>query len=173
MAAPIPWSSRKGQPDHALLLRADLGVAGTSVTAAATLTADYISASGDGLDRSDKPVAAPRQSLDKSRVVSRVVESLTEPFDGRVQAMFKVDEGVGGPEFPVKLFARNQLTGVFQKTDQNLDRLPFKPDFAALLLEFARTQSRARRPRIGSDAGMVPLVPLQLTIATLQSLTRI
>ena len=54
--------------------------------------------------------------------------------------MFKINEGVSRPEFPVKLIACNQLTGVFEETDQNLDRLPFQPDFAALLLEFARTQ---------------------------------
>src|SRR4051794_37901715 len=47
-----------------------------------------------------RPVAAPRQSLHKSGVVSRVAESLTEPFDGRVKAVLKVHEGVSGPKFP-------------------------------------------------------------------------
>jgi hypothetical protein len=61
-------------------------------------------------NRSDKPVAAPRQSLHKSGGVSRVAECLTKPFDGGVKAMLKVHEGVSGPKFPVKLFARNQLT---------------------------------------------------------------
>jgi hypothetical protein len=60
--------------------------------------------------------------------------------------MFKVYECVSRPEFPVKLVARNQFTGIFEKTDQNLDRLPFKPDFAALLLEFARTQVELEDP---------------------------
>jgi hypothetical protein len=36
----------------------------------------------------------------------------------------------------VKLFARDQLAWAFEETDENLDRLPLKPDFAALLLEF-------------------------------------
>ena len=67
--------------------------------------------------------------------------------------MFKVYEGVSGPEFPVKLFARNQLTGVFEKTDQNLDRLPFKPDLAALLLEFARTQVKLEDPESDQTRG--------------------
>jgi hypothetical protein len=53
--------------------------------------------------------------------------------------MFKVDEGVGGLESPVKLFARDQLTWVLEEIDQNLDRLAFKLDLATLLLEFART----------------------------------
>jgi hypothetical protein len=54
--------------------------------------------------------------------------------------MFKIDVGVGGPESPAKLFARNQLAGAFEKADKNLDRLPLQPDFAALLRQFARTQ---------------------------------
>jgi hypothetical protein len=67
--------------------------------------------------------------------------------------MFKVYERVSGPEFPVKLFTRNQLAGVFQKTDQNLDRLPFKPDFAALLLEFARVQVKLEDPESNQTGG--------------------
>jgi hypothetical protein len=60
--------------------------------------------------------------------------------------MFKVDEGVGGPEFPMKLLARNQLTGVVEETDQDLNRLPFKPDFSALPLELAGTQIKLEDP---------------------------
>src|SRR5579864_7225672 len=67
--------------------------------------------------------------------------------------MFEVYEGVSGPEFPVKLFARYQLTGVFEKTDQNLDRLPLKPDFAALLLEFARTHVKLEDPESNQTRG--------------------
>jgi hypothetical protein len=67
--------------------------------------------------------------------------------------MFKVYEGVSGPEFAVKLFARNQFTGVFEKADQNPDRLPFKPDLAALLLEFARTQVELKDPESDQTRG--------------------
>jgi hypothetical protein len=42
------------------------------------------------------------------------MESLTKPLDSRIQTMFEVDERVGRPKSPVKFFARNQLTGVFQ-----------------------------------------------------------
>jgi hypothetical protein len=53
--------------------------------------------------------------------------------------MFKIHVGVSRPQSPVKLFARDQLTGILVKADKNLYRLPLKPDFAALLPEFART----------------------------------
>ena len=67
--------------------------------------------------------------------------------------MLKVDEGVGGPKFPVKLFARNQLTWVFEETDQDLNRLPFKPDFSALPLELARTQIKLEDPESDQTRG--------------------
>src|SRR5579863_5276253 len=67
--------------------------------------------------------------------------------------MFKVYEGVSGPEFPVKVFARNQLAGAFEEADQNLDRLPFKTDFASLLLEFPRTQVKLEDPESDQTRG--------------------
>ena len=69
--------------------------------------------------------------------------------------MFKVDEGVGGPEFPVKLLPRNQLTGVFEETNQDLDRLPFKPDFSAPLQELARPQIKLEEPESNQMRGCV------------------
>ena len=60
--------------------------------------------------------------------------------------MLKVDEGVGGPKFPVRLFARNQLTGVLEESHQDLNRLPFKPDLSALLPELARMQIKLEDP---------------------------
>ena len=60
--------------------------------------------------------------------------------------MLKVDEGVGGPKLPVQLFARNQLAGVLEEADQDLHRLPFKPDLSTLPPEFARTQIKLEEP---------------------------
>src|SRR5579864_4828301 len=102
--------------------------------------AGYVSAAVDNLDGGDEPIPAPRESLNKPRIVGRVAQSLTEPFDGCVQAMFKIHEGVRRPELSSKLFASNQLSRVLEQTHQNLHRLPFQPDLAALLLEFGRTQ---------------------------------
>src|SRR5580704_7042733 len=100
----------------------------------------------NGLDRSEKPVAPPRQSLHKSRVVGRVIEGLTEPLDGCVKAMFKIYIGVSGPQSPVKFLARNQLTRILEKANKNMYRLPLETDFAALLPEFARTHVKLKNP---------------------------
>ena len=46
----------------------------------------------------------------------------------------------------MKLFARNQFTGILKKADKNVYRLPFKPDSAALPPEFARTHVKLEDP---------------------------
>src|SRR5205823_7996041 len=45
------------------------------------------------------------------------------------------------------------LTGAFEQTDENPDRLPFNPDLAALLLEFARTQVKLEDPESNQTRG--------------------
>jgi hypothetical protein len=46
----------------------------------------------------------------------------------------------------VKHFACYQLAWIFEKTDENLDRLPFQADFAALFLKFARARVELEDP---------------------------
>jgi hypothetical protein len=130
----------------------------------------HVAADGNGLDGRDKPVTAARESFYKSRVVGRVAKSLTKSFYSCVKAVFKINEGISGPEFPVKLLARNQLTGVFEETDQNLDRLPFQADFATLLLEFTRAQIEFEDPEPDQARGWCHWSHWKLKIATVPSL---
>jgi hypothetical protein len=53
----------------------------------------------------------------------------------------------------VKLFARHQLAGVFEETDQHLNRLPFKPDFSTLPLKLARAQIKLENPESDPTRG--------------------
>ena len=39
----------------------------------------------------------------------------------------------------MKRFASDQFARILKETDEDLDRLPFQPNLAALFLEFART----------------------------------
>jgi hypothetical protein len=103
---------------------------------------------GNSLDGSNEPVSAPRERLDKPRVISRVVEGLAKPLDGRVQTLLKVHKCIGRPEFLVKHFACNQFARIFEETDEDPDRLPFQPDLAALFPEFARTQIELEDPEL-------------------------
>jgi hypothetical protein len=160
--APLEQSSRKCAPhsDPDLLLRAGLALEAPLEPRQPLQSPAHLRRHREGLHRSDKPVAAPRQGLDKSRVVRRDVEGLPEPFDGRVETMLKVDESVGRPKFPAKLFACNQLAGVFKQRDQDLNRLPFQPDFSALPLELARTVSQATRVRTEFTMPCRPSFPI-------------
>ena len=101
---------------------------------------------GNSLGRSNKPVSTARERLDKSRVISRVVESLAKPLNGRIQTLLKVHKCIGRPEFLVKRFAGNQFARIFEEAEEDLNRLPFQPDLAALFLEFARTQIELEDP---------------------------
>ena len=42
-------------------------------------------------------------------ILGRVVESVAQSADGRIQAVIEINEGVGGPETLAQLFAGNYL----------------------------------------------------------------
>ncbi len=86
--------------------------------------------------------------------------------------MLKVYECVSGPKFPVKLFARNQLTRAFEKTDQNLDGLPFETYFVAVLPEFARTYVKLEDPKPDDTRTWNRWPHFVLRKPTIQSVTR-
>jgi hypothetical protein len=67
--------------------------------------------------------------------------------------MFEVHESVGGPEFAVEVFAGNQLAGVFEEADKDLDGLAFEADLAALLLELTGTEVELEDPETDEARG--------------------
>jgi hypothetical protein len=119
---------------------------GVSIIRKSFADSGHVFADPDGLDGSEKSIASTRQGLNKARVVSGVVESLTKSFHCRIEAMFKVHEGVSRPEFLTQLFARNQLAWLFEKAGEDLDWLPLQPDFAALLRQLPGTQVKLEKP---------------------------
>src|SRR3979490_2512605 len=52
---------------------------------------------GGSTYRRHKTVAAPRHSFDESGILRRVSYRVSQPLDGRIQAVVKVNEGVGWP----------------------------------------------------------------------------
>jgi hypothetical protein len=57
---------------------------------------DRITGTADDLDWSDKPVAPPRHGLDELRSLRGIAERVAKTFDGGVQTVFEIDEGIGG-----------------------------------------------------------------------------
>jgi hypothetical protein len=77
----------------------------------------------DAVDRGDKAITPTGQGFDKPRIVGGVAESIPQPFDGGIQAVLEVDEGVGRPKAGLEFLASNQFTGFFQQKIENLQRL--------------------------------------------------
>src|SRR5258708_11715836 len=83
-------------------------------------------------NRSNKPIATPRHSLDETGDVGIVAKRLAELIHGRVQAMLKSDEGVHRTEFGAELFTQNTLRRAVKQPTQNLLLLALRLDSSAV-----------------------------------------
>jgi hypothetical protein len=91
---------------------------------------------GRWLHRRDKPVAAARQRLDESRILSRVAERFAQLPDCVVQSDIEIDERLGRPEMLPELLARDDFTWTGQQEPQNLKGLFRKPHLQAVSAQF-------------------------------------
>lgn len=60
--------------------------------------------------------------------------------------MVEVDEGAGGPDALLNLFAGDELTGTLEKQLQNLNRLTSQTDGAPAFAELAGSRVELKRP---------------------------
>src|SRR6516164_6225095 len=65
--------------------------------------------------------AAERQGLDEAGVFGRVSQSVPEPFDGGIQTVIKIDEGIGGPEPAPQFLTCDDLPRLFKKQAEDLE----------------------------------------------------
>ena len=100
------------------------------------------------INRGNKTVSPPRQSLNIPGPVCRIAECLAQPVDGIIQPVVEVSEGVGRPQFLSQLLSRHHLTGTLQQTNENLERLILKLDLAAVLAELTRPQISFKGPKL-------------------------
>ena len=93
-----------------------------------------------GRDGSDEAVAAFGKSFDEAGIVGFVREGVAEFVNGRVEAVFEINEGVFGPEAFLELLAGDDEAGLFQKDGEDLEGaiLDFEAD--AGFAEFAGEQ---------------------------------
>ena len=52
--------------------------------------------------------------------------------------MFKIDEGIRGPQVAANLFAGNHLAGIYEQQDEELKRLGLQANPRAVLAKLAR-----------------------------------
>jgi len=86
-----------------------------------------------GFQLRDESVAATRQGFDKTGGLRSVAEGFPQPFDCVINAVVKIDEGIGRPYPLPNLFAGHYLPWLFQQNLQDLERLLLQPDLRAVL----------------------------------------
>ena len=107
------------------------------------------------LDRGDEPVSPPGEGFNVTGAGGRVSKGLADFVDGRVEAVVEIDEGIGGPEFLLQVFARNDFASALEQQCQNLERLALQAEFHAALTQFTRGEIYNRRvaaPDAGDDS---------------------
>src|SRR5450631_3957761 len=80
----------------------------------------------NNLNGSDGAITAARQRLNETRLFRRIVQSLPNLIDRRVQAMVDIDNGVW-PKTRLKRLSPYNFTGAFQQNCEDLERLPAEP----------------------------------------------
>src|SRR5262249_21484021 len=71
------------------------------------------------LHRTDVPVAPASQRVDVTWLLPRIAQHFANPCDGVMQAVVKIDEGVGRPDSVLQFLARYNVAGAFQQDLQH------------------------------------------------------
>jgi hypothetical protein len=92
------------------------------------------------LGRYQKPITAPRQSLDEDGLVGSVAQRNAQLHDGRIDASVKLDDCAVGPEMLADFVARNQVPVPFQQDAQKLKLLLGEADIAPVVAQVRSRQ---------------------------------
>ena len=84
-----------------------------------------------------EPVAVARDGFDKSRAFRGVAQGFAKPANRVVESVFEFDERILGPKLLLKLLACDDFPGMFEESQQNLQRLFVEFDADALLTQFS------------------------------------
>ena len=88
------------------------------------------------LHRVNKAVATARESFDEAGFFGGIAKNIPEFFDGAVQAVFEIYEGVMRPQFLLQLLTGDDFAGALQQKLENLEGLLGKTNATAVLMEF-------------------------------------
>src|ERR1700739_2059245 len=91
----------------------------------------------DDLDRCDQTIPAPGQGFDKPRIFSIIAERFAQLLHSGINAVFKIDKGIVGPEFSLNLFPGYHFPGTFKESGKNLERPLLEPDLVAIAPQFS------------------------------------
>ena len=95
---------------------------------------------GESPYRGDKAVPVPGQRFDEARRRRVIPQSLAQSFDGTVDAVLEINEGILRPELLSDLFAGHQLARTLQQHGQDLEGLTVQLDLQSVLAQFSCTE---------------------------------
>jgi hypothetical protein len=110
-----------------------------------------------GLPRhgSEKPIPTAGKSFNKPGIFRGIAQGVAEAFDGSIEAVIEINEGIGWPEFGAEFFAGNKFTGPGQEKRQDLERLFLQPDFGAVPAKFPGAEVNLKYPKGNEAVGFV------------------
>jgi hypothetical protein len=73
------------------------------------------------LNRGDQTIPAPWQGLDEPWILGVIPECLAQFFHSSINAVFKIYEGIGGPELLLNLLPRHHFAGPLDERGKNLE----------------------------------------------------
>jgi hypothetical protein len=88
----------------------------------------------------------PWQRLDEPWVLSVIAQRLAQFIYGGVDAVFKVNEGTGGPELLLDLFSRHYFAGPPEERGEKLKGSFLQFDFVALVAHFTGSKVNFELP---------------------------
>jgi hypothetical protein len=74
-------------------------------------------------DWGNEAIPSSRKRLNQDGRHRRFAKRITQPFDGGIQTMIEVDEGVRWPELAAQFLSGNQFSRSFKQRRQNLQWL--------------------------------------------------
>ena len=103
----------------------------------------------------DEAVAAAGQGFDVAGSGGGVSEGLADFVDGGVEAVVEVDEGVGGPELLLQLFAGDDFSGALEQQGEDLERLALQAELDSALAQFACAEVEFEDSEAGYPAAIL------------------
>ncbi len=92
--------------------------------------------SGGVADRGNEAVAAAGEGFDEAGVVGGVAEGFADLVDRGAKGVVEVDDGVLAPETELEVLPGDDLAGMFEQGDEDLEGLALDLDPSARLPEF-------------------------------------
>jgi hypothetical protein len=84
------------------------------------------------LNRSDETIPMAWQRYDEPWVLGIIPQRLAQFLHGSVNAVFKVNEGIGGPKLLPELFPCHHFTGPLEEHGEDLEGAFLKLDLLAI-----------------------------------------